>query len=327
MLTQLRKFPAMLFALVALAAIGGCNTNDDPVDPNGTKPGTPSALRAQSRSETSVGLKWDAPASGVTPTGYRIYYNEVGNSTKTAVDVTGASTTSGVVNSLDVGKVYEFTVQAMNGTVQGDPTASMSWAPAHRSGNIKMYSYLNTANGSGLIVFDGNPRDAKIAQGDQWDLAFDDKENPAQPKICSPGFAKGYVDQTTNRFFANDLLSRVTYLGRQYTNVNNLDEIFESEDLNDAKLEELKEAAYDLSTVGGTGGLAFVFAHKNSPVSFTYGKILVIRNGSLVQGSDPNKFIEVVVSYQTSADIPYALRQKLDILEAKTMIERAAQVK
>lgn len=326
MLTQLKKFPVLLIALVALVAVS-CNTNDDPVDPSGTKPGKPTSLQAQSRTETSVGLRWSAPASGATPTGYRIYYNAVGTTTKTAVDVSGATATSGVVTGLTVGTVYQFTVQAMNGSEQGDPTSITEWAPAHRSGVIKLYSYQNTTNGSGLIVFDGNPRDAKVSLGDRWDLAFDDKDDPAHPKICSPGFAKGYVDQSTNRFFIGDLLSRVTYLGRQYTGINNLDEIFETEDLNDTTLTNLKEAAYDLSSVGGTGGLAFVFAHKNGPTSFTYGKILVQRNGSLVQGSDPNKFIEVIVSYQTAADVPYALRMKLDALEMQSNIQRAAAVK
>lgn len=320
MLTLMRKFPALMFALVALVAVS-CNTNDDPVDPNGTKPNMPTSLKAQSRSATSVGLKWDAPAGGVTPSGYRVYYNVVGSATKVAVpDIIGASATSEVVTGLTAGTMYEFTVQALNGAVVGDATATLTWAPAYRSGAIKMYSSLSN-NGSGLIVFDGNPRAAKINQGNLWDLAFDDKENPAQPKIASPGFAKGYVDQSTNLFFGSGLTTKVTYLGRQYTNVNNLDEIFETEDLDDDKLVDLKEAAFDLSSVGGTGGLAFVFAQKNSPVSYTFGKILVQRTGgTLIQGSDPNKNIDVVVSYQTTANVPYALRAKLDELERQSAV-------
>lgn len=312
MLTLTRKFPALLFALLALVAVS-CNTNEDPVDPSGTKPNMPTSLKAQSLSSTSVGLKWDAPAGGVTPTGYTIYHNIVGSSAKTAIEVTGASSTNQVVSGLAPGTMYEFTVQAVNGSVVGDATAALTWAPAYRSGVIRMYSSRST-NGSGLIVFDGNPRSATVSLGGLWDLAYDDQDDPARPKIASPGFAKGYVDQATGRF-SNGQLSKITYLGRQYTDVNDLNDIFETEDLNDDRLSADKEAAFDLSSVGGTKGMAFVFANKNatvSPNTFTYGKVLVMRNGgNIIQGSGDDKYIEVVVSYQTATDVPYALRAKL----------------
>lgn len=327
MFTQLKKVPALLFALVALVAVS-CNTNDGPVDP-GSKPGTPTALKAQSRSATSVGLKWDAPASGVTPSGYRIYYNVKGSATKVPVEVPGATATSEVVTGLTAGTMYEFTVQSLNGSVVGDATAALTWAPAYRTSAttpIKLYSSLS-ANGSGLVVFDGNPRAEKINKGDLWDLAYDDKFTPARPKIASPGWAKGYVDTVSGVFLVSGLVSRITYLGRLYTNVNNLDDIFETEHLNDPTLAFEKESDFDLSSPAGTGGIAFVFANKNdkvAPNTYTYGKVLVKRTGgTIIQGSDPDKYIEVVVSYQTTVDVPYALKAKLDALESQATVRQA----
>ena len=96
MLTLMRKFPALMFALLALVAVS-CNTNDDPVDPNGTKPNMPTSVKAQSRSATSVGLKWDAPAGGVTPTGYRIYYNVKGSATKVAAAATSMNNSMRII--------------------------------------------------------------------------------------------------------------------------------------------------------------------------------------------------------------------------------------
>ncbi len=311
MFTQLKKVPALLFALVALVAVS-CNTNDGPVDP-GSKPGTPTALKAQSRA-TGVGLKWDAPASGVTPSGYRIYYNVTGTATKLSVDVAGATNTSGVVTGLIVGTRYEFTVQALNGTTVGDATAALEWAPANRTVILKLYS-SQSASGSGLIVFSGVPRVASTAFGELWDLCFDDKDS-LNPAISSPGVSS-YVNDSYKFITDPSKDAKIVYMGREYTNVNDLNDIYETVDLKTAST-TFKEDSRVLSTVGGTGNIAFVFAQKNSPASYTFGKVLVRRSGtSFIQGSNPNKFIEVEVSYQTTADVPYALKAKIDALESQ----------
>lgn len=316
MLTLTRKFPALLFALVALVAVS-CNTNDGPVDP-GTKPGTPTSLKAQSRA-TGVGLKWDAPAGGVSPTGYRIYYNVTGTATKLSLDVTGATTDTAVVTGLLPGVRYEFTVQALNGTTVGDATPALEWASANRTGILKMYS-SQSAFGSGLIVHSGVPRVATTALGDLWDLCFDDKDS-LNPAISSPGVS-GYVDNSY--MFPNGKQAKIVYMGHAYTNVNDLNDIYESVDLQTIST-TFKEDSRVLSTVGGTGNIAFVFAQKNSPVSYTFGKVLVYRSGtSFIQGSNPNKFIEVEVSYQTVADVPYALKAKIDALESQPRVKSAA---
>jgi len=312
--TLIRKLPAFMLALLALVVVS-CNTNDNPIDP-GTEPGRPTALAAQSRSATSVALKWDAPASGVTPSGYRLKYNVTGNATSDSLTVSGASTTTAVVTGLTEGTTYEFTVSALNGSTSGLATSSLAWAPARRTGNLRLYSN-RSVNGSGLVIFDGVPRQAPIGLGQLWDLAFDDKFDASRPVIASPG-QTAYVNSEVK--FTNGQTAKIVFLGRQYPGVNSLDDIWETEDLNDAVIDSLRENAYDLSSAGGTGGLAFVFASKNNVTGkFNYGKVLVHRtNGTFVQGSGDEKYIEVEVSYQTAADVPYALRNKL--AEAETRV-------
>lgn len=325
MFRQLRVVPAMLFAVLALVAVS-CNTNDDPVDPNGTAPNAPTALMAQSRSATSVGLKWDAPAGGVTPTGYRVVYNVFGNVTKDTLSVSGASTTTALVTGLTAGTTYEFNVAAMNGLVASTSTANLSWAGAARSTVVRLYSGNNSDFGSGFIVFDGTPRAGKVSDGNKWDLAFDDLFIPATPFIASPGYAPGYVDVPTFKFKANGQTAKVTYLGREYKGLNSLDDIWETASLLDGDL--TAEARYDLSSVGGTGGYGFVFANKDlSTGKYQYGKAFIHRtNGTLIQGTGADQYIEIEASYQSALDVPYALKAKIDALELQTNVKRQAGI-
>lgn len=315
MITQLRKFPALLFTLVALVAVS-CNTNDNPVDP-GTKPGTPTALMAQSRSETSVGLKWDASAGGVTPTGYRVYFNIQGQVTKDSLSVLGASATEANVAGLLEGTVYDFSVAAVNGSVVGSATAALPWAPARRAGMvtpIKIYSF-RSGNGSGLGVFDvGAPTALTVDQGAKWDLAFDDKVWGIHPDatISSPG-QTDYVEvvggATVFKSPNGNQEAKIVFLGRVSGSVNSLDDIWETEHLNDAALSTPGEKTLPLVSTPGDG-FGFVFASQD-PVSgkFNYGKALVLRtNGNFIQGNSPDQYIQLQVSYQTGDDVPYAVR-------------------
>lgn len=315
MFRHLRIVPAMLFAVLALVAVS-CNTNDDPVDPNGTAPNAPTALKAQSRSETSVALSWDAPAGGVTPTGYRVYFNISGQVTKDSLAIAGASTTTAVLTALTEGKVYDFSVAAVNGTVVGSATAALPWAPARRAGMttpIRLYSSNSLTFGSGLALFDvAAPAVLKVAQGGQWDLAFDDAVFTDHPDatISSPG-QTGYVedDGTGKLVFSNGQEAKVVYLGRVTGSVNSLDDIWETQHLNDATLAANRETTLPLVS-SGSDGFGFVFASKDqSNGKFNYGKAVVLRtNGKFIQGSSPDQYIELQISYQTADDVPYAIR-------------------
>ncbi|MDZ4745882.1 MAG: fibronectin type III domain-containing protein [bacterium] len=312
----MRKLPAFLVALVALVAVS-CNTNDGPVDP-GTTPNAPTSLQAQSRSETAVALQWNASASGVSPSGYRVLYNVKSSAVTDSITVTGATSTTAVVTGLTFGVIYEFSVKALNGSTASVASGSIEWAPAKRSGILKLYSGFNPAEGSGLVVFENAPAVASINQGRLWDLAFDDVTDPSRPHIASPG-QTAYVNNSFE--FSNGQVAKTVYLGRQYTNISSLDEIWETTDLDDDSLN--KEKFYDLSSIGGTGSFGFVFASRAQSGIFTYGKALVIRtNNTFIQGSGTNKYIEVQVSYQTNPSIPYALRAKMEA----TALNRAGEI-
>lgn len=319
----LRKLPAMMFAMIALTIVG-CNTNEDPVDPTNEKPNAPTELMARSVSETQVALKWTAPTSGPTPTGYLIMYSEVGSSTGTQeISVSGASTTMATVPGLTEGKVYEFMVHAVNGTVESDASNKISWAPARRAtGTFRLYG-ASSSQGSGLGIFmngsgrTGGPAVLTVAQGDEWDVCFDDG-NAASPLVGSPGQSSFVPNKATGEF-RNGKVSRIVFLSEKtYVGINSLDEIYESSALTipasagEAMLSILPNQA-------GTKDLGFVIGSDNGDGTVNFAKLLVKRgaNGAFVQGSGTDTYIEVQVSYQSFKDVPYALRQAIDNVVAK----------
>jgi hypothetical protein len=98
-------------------------------------------------------------------------------------------------------------------------------------------------------------------------------------------------------------------LGRLYTGVNSLDEIYESEDLSIIPAtSKFEEKLIDLASVTDkTKGVGFVCRYKEDDDTRYYAKVVVKSDGtSIVRGSGSNAFIEVEVSYQKEKNVPYA---------------------
>lgn len=294
---------ALLGAFIITLGIAGCNENDNPVTPP-TAPNAPTGLMATSRSATSIGLKWTAPAAGVTPTGYMITYTPAGGTAQT-MDVASTSTATDITG-LTEGKIYTITVSAKNSTAVSTASSAVMWAPASRlTGTFKIYSSKSTANGSGLRF---SPAAVlKIADGPEWDICFDDKDG--RPLVGSPGVS-GYVD--ANNQFPGAKDAKIVALGRDYLGVNSLDDIYDVDSLSVAPTGGFKEVLKDLSTVPDkTKGYGFVVRSRKTvsdPTVVNFAKVLVKSDGSkFVQGTAPEEYIEVEVSYQTITNVPFAL--------------------
>lgn len=310
MLKSIFNMKSIIAALFVVAMIG-CNENTTgPVSP--TAPGAPTSLMAQSKSQTSIGVKWDAPLAGVTPTGYSVEYNEMGSTTIMKKSV-GSSTVMTDITGLTDGKIYEIKVYAVNDTARSAASNMVAWAPARRgSGTFLLYTSNNSTKGSGLSIFrqaNANPTVLTIDKGDEWDICFDDLTNAADPRVASPG-QTNFVD--ANYQFPNKKDARVVYWGAQLTNVMSLDDIYETAALSVPATGG--EKFYSLNTIGGTSNWGSVIATKNADGTYNYAKILLKRSttGKFVFGAAADAYIEVEVSYQTVANLPYAIKMKLD---------------
>ena len=72
---------------------------------------SPTNFTAEQVNSTAIRVSWTPPTSGSTVTGYRIYYQTVGN--QGSVDV-GASTTEYTITSLVVNDTYTITLVALS---------------------------------------------------------------------------------------------------------------------------------------------------------------------------------------------------------------------
>lgn len=301
------KINVAVLILAALVMVG-CNTNDVTDPGPKTAPAAPTGLMAKSDGATAVGLKWTPSAGTVTPTGYKIVVHEKGVATSQTIDA--GTSTNVSVTGLTEGKIYAFSVYAVNDTAKSAATAELEWAPARRAtGTFKLYSSQNSTNGSGLSIFDSSsPAVLKISQGELWDICFDDK-TAGDPRVGSPG-ASRYVDNAYK--FPNGKLSKTIYISdKQYGSVNSLDDIFETKAL--AVPADSGEAMLQLNSVSGTSGFGFVIGTKNADNSINYAKVLVKRTGgTFIQGTGADSYIECDISYQTMKNVPYALRAAME---------------
>ena len=309
----------LAFALAGAFFIGGCNENtSDPTTT--TKPNAPTAIMAQSVSESSVKIKWTAP----TGTFDSYHVKIMDGTTLVKEDKAVAKTvTTYTATNLTEGKAYSFEVMAVSGTEMSS-AVKITWAPARRSTvSFKLYSSKNNTNGSGLNIFGtDNPSVKKVAEGALWDICFDDEGGNF---IGSPGVSR-YVEEDANGDYvfksAPSQVARIVSLPRKvsgtdttvariYEGVSSLDDVYESQDLSVlASDTRYAERLVNLNNVADkTKGIVFLVRYRPDPekTDYYFAKVLVKSNGtSLVQGTGANAFVEVEVSYQKFLNMPYA---------------------
>src|SRR5689334_20531754 len=87
-------------------------------------PGQVISLTSSLATSTTIGLSWQAPASGASPTSYTVQYRQRGTTSwSQATGVTGTTTTlSGLLPTTS----YDITVQAVNATGAGLPSTTLT---------------------------------------------------------------------------------------------------------------------------------------------------------------------------------------------------------
>ncbi|MFY7999700.1 MAG: fibronectin type III domain-containing protein [Candidatus Kapaibacteriota bacterium] len=288
----LRLFAASV-AVLAVFVIIACDTPGTGPGTTVTVPTPADSLKATSISATTVRLKWNA-STATSLTGYRVTI--LNTASGAVIGTTNASTaTTFDVNGLTAGTVYLFRVQARNNdTVSA--AREIRWSPAVRvttmqGGAIRIYETAS-GFGSGLRVQGGMALNLSVARGNEWDLGINTR-NADTLIIGSPNFLQ----------YSSITSPRVTRLGdMSYNNIDSLNQVFDT---------QVQMGAASVYNVPRAVNRGFVFAFQT--VEGNFAKVFVkASNGAILQGTAPNRYIEVEISYQPVANVPYAGVAKTD---------------
>lgn len=297
----MKKFKLLsLLAFFALSSFFfvGCEEEDNPLSSDKPIPTAPTNLRATSASATSVMLRWDKSIHEDSTwfAGYEL--TVTGGNPIAPKTIT--KTQPYEVTGLEAGVVYTFTLKALN-TDNKTSTGSTSviWSPAARfeTADIKMYVF-ESSNGSGLSLYDATnkkPMNLKAADKAKWHLGFDNRDNNAlwfgSASLIDIGsatpadvveFADNYwPSNTLNTVFENAALSSMNYAPRKI-NLLTLD-------------------------LGNEGVVFAIRIKKQGETNYNYAKVLVEKStAGFLFGTGNDRYIKLKVSYQTTANVPYA---------------------
>lgn len=284
-----------LTALTA-AALFMVACEDTPTEPELVAPNAPTAIMATSKNATTISVKWTPATTGEAATGYVLVVAEDGGANPQELTISSASTTIVDVPFLTEGRVYQLYVVAVNDTVRSSASPTIKWAPAQRhTANLRIYE-TDSDQGSGIEL--PSTAGLTIADGQRWDIGLD-----TRPVDGNASYDIGTPSLTSYTFPSPG--AKNTPIGKKWDNVSSLDEVFESVALNDDNNGTFEPKLFNFTNVDGSGkGFAFVVR----TVDGHYAKVLVKpSNGKLLQGTAPNRYLDLEVSYQSGAGIPYAI--------------------
>lgn len=282
------KYKSLLAAL-SLAALITVGCNENTTDPTDTAPNAPTALMATSLGASEIGLKWTVPTG--TYTGYKLRMTATGVDTTFVISV--AATNAFKVSGLTEGTKYTFALNSVNGTAVSGTAPSITWSPATRltkleDGNdIRVYEY-SSLKGSGLRLYNPVtkfPEVYTVASGSLWDIAFNNDGIPDSIDVGSPRLT-----------FTTVLNPRLTLIGKVYSNISSLDDIYETSDLTVSGEQRLTFP--NLSTT------SYGFVVKT--VDGNFAKVLLKSAGGSILRGTSDRYVVVEISYQSVANVPHA---------------------
>lgn len=300
------KHILLLLTLSTVLFLTSCDeeTTDDII--GGDAPGSVTNLVATSIDSTTIHIKWDETMTDSDVSSYNLVVtdepgNEVLNENLTA-PYDGSPV---AISNLTDGMVYTFSVTAVNENGSSD-VASVAWSPAvdldQTINNVEIRIYgADSQFGSGidLFVFEDfeeiyGSEILTVANKERWNLALNTRDGLEFGSSSQISLGSGTPESPAE-------------IGDQVYNVASLADLFDSEALDVSN--NYTESVIDLSSADyeNYDGLAFTFRIDDNG-SYNYGKILVKKmNGTFLQDAgNADEYIECVVSYQRTANVPYA---------------------
>jgi hypothetical protein len=281
----------------------------EPYDPEPIENPTPrpvDSLKAGAVSETEIRIQWrhspdrdsawfkEYQVELVRPAPLTPLYSTVQKELNTI-------TFGGITN----GAVHTFIVTAVSDSGKVSSERSISWATSRYFSNaVSVYGSAATGagQGSGLRLFDGTsgPSVHMVAQGAQWHLGLYTRNDSLLFGSASViGNLYTNFQGTPENVYVTDVLANwdEAALGGMLLDKDLRDLNFQLKALN------LKATP---ATTNSQGAVFFVRVGSNHSTAH-YAKVIVRKvGGAYLQGSGNAQFIQVVVSYQTAAGVPYA---------------------
>ncbi len=303
------KIANFLLSGLLVASMGfmatGCNEN--PTEPgDNNNPGAPLApknVQVTSLGAASVGLKWEAPADTGTIT-YRVKWVPETGSDSGSVDV--ATTSTSISSGLAINKAYTFSVYSVRSNVMSS-AISIKWAGAQRYGQTESIRIYETAsdNGSGLTLDPPNgPRNVKVGASNtvpnSVQLAIYTKASDPNNFEIGPAYAFTEY-QNADKFDQRVYVSTLSYPAQDLNSWYAVEDISQHIPTDG----NIRAFTFPVAETGTTGQGFYV--RTGDVGTYHYARVFVKKSGGkLLQGTTPNRYIELEISYQQSPGLPYA---------------------
>jgi len=282
---------AIFFALTAIF-ITSCDDSTGPTD-EGTIPKPPTNLMA-----ASVKLTW-TPSVSETDSLFSSYVLTVSGINDFAPVTVPATSNWFVFKGLEEGVEYTFSFQAKNSLGELSSAKEIKWSPATQFTTdwkqlpIRIYESESSYE-SGLMVYNTNtfhPTTYKVENGANWTIGLYTKNDE---------IAIGSASKLDYNYGSTPGTAEI---GNIYTGILSLEDTFESK-----ALDQQSFSAKKIDLKQYSSNIAFVVRyHEAGSSKWTYAKVFVkYTNGSFLQGTASNRYVELQISHQLVPGIPYA---------------------
>ncbi len=280
---------------------------DAPTMPSGDE----SPLTVAPLGPSSVRLHWSA---SVTPDAmYYLRWAAIDDARDTGLVITGQ--TFATASSLLVGRAYRFTMTPyLNNALVESQAISVVWSPADRytldrsgSGTIRLFE-TGSDSGSGLVLDPGlgGPGRVPIAENlaapasvqlALWTVAASSPAFNIGPAHAFPSYRSAGGTGIDSTVAISSTTRLATSLATWFASTP-IDRLIDPNGT--VKVFSLPGTQPDGQGQG-------FYVRTGTPAAYHYARVLILNvNGQLLQGSSPNRFVELEISYQSTPNLPFA---------------------
>ncbi len=301
MMKGMRWIPVWLIGLF-LVGMSGCEgfTTNEPSQI--LLPGPPRNLRATALDTNTIKFKWEISEDvGVL----KHYAYKLQDSKFRTIDsgTFDPNQTEYVKTDLQLGEVYTLTMYSVSSDTIG-PWTRLSWSPAMIFKDIEGEPIRLTPKQPGLQFFNallGAPAPLDTNGKLDWDVVVDFL-NPEKAILRSPKNYPPYLkDSVLQKTLKSASFAEEVILGAP-----SVDEIYRDKSLSSTIFTDKSQ---NLNKY--TQNVAFIVKVISKDGQVHFAKLLFKAvNGSIVQGSGDERYVECEIAYQPTPGVPYARTQK-----------------